>query len=364
MIASADPPWGLDYVELYVADGPGTVDHFVSSFGFVAVAVANPDTGRRDRESTVLRSGTAQLVVTTPRAAGGEVADHLERHGDGVADVALSCTDVAGVFARAVGGGAEALAPPAAVVDGGPLVARLAGFGSTTHTLVSRRPGTVGLPPGPYAELPAAQGRHDAPVDIDHLAVCLPAGTLRETAESYRTRFGLQAISSEYIELGGQAMDSIVVRSPSGGVTFTLIEPDAAAEPGQIDDFLTAYDGAGVQHVAFTVADITASVRGMRDRDVRFLATPAAYYDALEVRIGHLAEIAALRDTGVLVDRDEWGHLLQIFTRSPFPRRTLFFELIQRRGARGFGAANIRALYEAVERERAASASPLAASGE
>jgi 4-hydroxymandelate synthase len=167
---------------------------------------------------------------------------------------------------------------------------------------------------------------------------------------------GLPGYSSEYTEIGDQAMDSIVVRSPSGSITFTLLEQDLTKKPGQIEAFVSRNEGPGVQHLAFGVSDIIPAVHTFRDRGVEFLRTPGAYYDMLGERLpGIRDEIADLRTVDVLADRDEWGYLLQLFTRSPYRRNTLFYELIQRRGARGFGGANIKALYEAVERDGLAS---------
>ncbi len=194
---------------------------------------------------------------------------------------------------------------------------------------------------------------------IDHIAACVPAGTLDAVVQAYDDIFGFTQIFEERIEVGGQAMDSKVVQSPSGEVTLTLLEPVVSADPGQIDDFLRSHDGAGVQHVAFRTSDIAEAVRILEKRGVQFLATPPAYYDALERRLG-AAELPLqeLRALNVLADRDPWGLMFQIFTQSVHPRRTFFFELIERRGALTFGTGNIRALYEAVAREHAAAAPP------
>jgi len=227
------------------------------------------------------------------------------------------------------------------------------------HTLIEQdtradvaRPFPDGRPWVPLTARPRS-GRPAFLREVDHIAVLVESGTLRDVARFYEDGFDLKQYSSEYVEVGAQAMDSIVVRSGSGKVTFTIIEPDATRKPGQIDGFLERNRGAGVQHLAFLVDDIIDAVRTYRQLGIEFLATPDAYYAALTERVGQLREqVRDLRDTGVLADRDEWGYLLQLFTRSPHPRNTLFHELIQRRGAHGFGSANIRALYESVERER------------
>jgi 4-hydroxymandelate synthase len=197
---------------------------------------------------------------------------------------------------------------------------------------------------------------------IDHLAICVPDQQLQSTSEFYQRVYGFSEIFTEYIEVAGQGMHSVVVQSPSGQVTFTLIEPDTSRRSGQIDDFLQWHAGAGVQHVALITDDIVSTVDRLGGRGVRFLTTPAAYYQSLEARVGSVAApIEELRRLGILVDRDHWGQLLQIFTESTHVRRTLFIEVIERRGARTFGSGNIKALYEAKEREMVHAPTPMAA---
>ena len=236
----------------------------------------------------------------------------------------------------------------------------MSGLGDIRHTLVAAEPGLpAGRPrrPGPATSAQAAggvQARQAGQIQLlDHVAVCVAGGTLEDCANFYTDGFGFGRYSSEYTEIGSQAMDSVVVRSPFGGITFTLLAPDLTKDPGQLDAFLSRNVGPGVQHLAFRVDDIVSVVHDFRGRGVEFLDTPATYYEMLAGRLpGIRAEISDLRAAAVLADRDEWGYLLQLFTRSPYERNTLFYELVQRRGARGFGSANIRALYEAVERDR------------
>ncbi|MFF4383418.1 4-hydroxyphenylpyruvate dioxygenase [Kitasatospora sp. NPDC001547] len=329
------------YAELFTSSKVSAVDYFVSALGFSPVA----DSVETDRSSVLLRQGDVNLVVTSGRG----IWRFLDQYGDGIADLAFGCDDPVADGERAVAAGAARLDP----VRGNTAVS---GFGGVSHTL---------LPAAAHPGAPFADGRRwtPCPADpaaapsrvrtLDHVAVCLAGGTLDRTADFYRDAFGLSRYSSEYVAVGGQAMDSIVVRSASGRVTFTLVAPDPAQERGQLDAFLERNGGPGVQHLAFLVDDIVAAVGEARDRGVEFLDTPDAYYDLLAERFDGMAErIAELRKAKVLADRDEWGHLLQLFTRSPYDRNTLFFELIQRHGSRGFGSANIRSLYEAVERDR------------
>ncbi|HEY6788872.1 MAG TPA: 4-hydroxyphenylpyruvate dioxygenase [Trebonia sp.] len=327
----------IEYVELYTSDMPSAMDYFVSSLGFTWMAECVGDGSR----SAVLRHGTVQLVLTTGRGT----EEFIEAHGDGIADIAFGCDDPALTCERAVAAGA-------ALINSAPGKLVVSGFGDTRHTLVARSAG-LGLPGDrawkPVSEAPARPGRIWL---LDHVAVLVDSGTLMEFADFCTQAFGLARYSGEYIEIGEQAMDSIVVRSPSGGITFTILEQDQAKKPGQVDGFIARYGGAGVQHLAFLVDDIVSAVHEFRGQGVEFLRSPDAYYEMLVHRLpGIKDEIADLRATNVLADRDEWGYLLQLFTRSPYQRNTLFYELVQRRGARGFGTANIKALYEAVERD-------------
>lgn len=336
----------VEYVELYVSDLKSSVDYFVAAFGFSAVAVSR--TGPRN--SVLLHQAGVQLVLT----AGPATEDFLARHGDGVVDIAFACTDPAAVHDRAVAAGARSLHRP-----GGDSAPAVSGFGAVRHTLIAGRPGEQHLlPPGWEwsASLNGSGAKEVSRIKVlDHIAVCMELGTLQDIVRFYLDGFGFERYYSEYVEFGDQAMDSIVVRSPSAGITFTIIEPGANKTPGQIDEFLVRNGGAGVQHLAFLVDEIIPAVREFQDRGIEFLKTPAAYYEVLGERMQSMQEeIAELRETNVLADRDEWGYLLQLFCRSPYERRTLFYELIQRHGAQGFGSSNIRALYEAVERERAA----------
>jgi 4-hydroxymandelate synthase len=328
----------IEYIEIYTSDRRSAVEYFVSSFGFIPIAESASD----GTHSSLLRQGTVQLVIT----AGRGTEEFLEAHGDGVADIAFACDDVNQAFEMATAAGAS-------VITSGPDVRVISGLFGTRHTLVTRSAGSrspvgrtwVGLPQSPV--LPAGHIRL-----LDHVAVVAESGKLADSADYYTNAFGLPRYSDEYVEIGEQGLDSIVVRSTCGGITFTILEQDPTKKPGQLEGFLVRYGGPGVQHLAFLVDDIISAVRDYGDRGIDFLSTPSMYYKMLADRLPDIrAEIAGLRSTNVLADRDEWGYLLQLFTRSPYKRNTMFYELVQRRGARGFGVANIKALYEAVERD-------------
>jgi len=332
---------GIEYIELYTSDERSVVEYFVSSFGFTRIAECDG----YGSHSTLLCQEAVQLIVT----AGPATGEFLGAHGDGIADIAFTCDDVAETRDKALAAGAL-------MVSSAPGQQVVSGFGDTCHTLVAHSAGPR-LPGyrswGPALEAPA---RPAGLIRLlDHVAVCVPGGGLADCADFYTAGFGLARYSGEYTEVGEQAMDSIVVRSPSGGITFTLLAPDLTKKPGQLDAFLSRNEGPGVQHLAFGVDDIIPAVHKFRKQGVEFLHTPRTYYDMLAGRLpGIRAEVADLRNADVLADRDEWGYLLQLFTRSPYERNTLFYELVERRGARGFGSANIKALYEAVERDRLA----------
>jgi 4-hydroxymandelate synthase len=329
----------IEYTELYVSDERSAVEYFVSSFGFTRIAESSVP----GAHSSLLRQGSAQLVITS----GPGTEEFLEAHGDGVANIAFACDDIYATRDTAVAAGATLFTsePGRHVVSG---------FFGTRHALVPRSTGNR-VPAGRawVQAAPVTSVRAIGHIRLlDHVAVCVESGRLTECADFYANGFGLPRYSSEYVEVGEQALDSIVVRSPSGGITFTILEQDAAKKPGQIEGFLSRNEGPGVQHLAFLVEDIVSAVSEYGGRGVDFLRTPGAYYDMLGDRLpGIREEIAGLRSTNVLADRDEWGYLLQLFTRSPYNRNTMFYELVQRRGARGFGGANIKALYEAVERD-------------
>jgi len=328
----------IEYVEIYAGDERSAVEYFVSSFGFTRIAESLSD----GAHSTLLRQGSAQLVVT----AGRGTEDFLEAHGDGVADIAFACDDADRARDLALAAGAT----PIMTKSGRHVVS---GFFGARHTLVTRS-ARINVPGDRVWS--RVQGTPERPQGhirlLDHVAVCVDSGTLADCADFYAGGFGVPRYSGEYVEVGEQGMDSIVVRSPSGGITFTILEQDPTKKPGQIQGFLSRNEGPGVQHLAFLVDDIVSAIHEYGDCGIDFLRTPDRYYDMLVGRLPDInEEIADLHSANVLADRDEWGYLLQIFTRSPYQRNTMFYELVQRRGARGFGGENIKALYEAVDRD-------------
>ncbi|MGW7078470.1 4-hydroxyphenylpyruvate dioxygenase [Streptomyces sp. NPDC054871] len=343
----------IDYVEMYVDGLEAAAFAWVDKYAFTVVGTG----GSAEHRSIALRQGRMTLVLTEATAGRHPATTYVTTHGDGVADIALRTADVSAAFAAAVAGGARPVRQPTRHAGEGPAVtATVAGFGDVVHTLVQRTPGEgPGLPPGFVPALGSREARTSEVglLDIDHIAVCLNAGDLESTARFYQQALGFREVFKEHIVVGAQAMDSKVVQSATGAVTLTLIEPDPLAQPGQIDEFLKSHHGAGVQHLAFSSKDAVRSVRTLSARGVAFLQTPSTYYELLSERIGLKSHtLNELRATNLLVDEDHDGQLFQIFTASTHPRGTIFFEVIERQGARTFGSSNIKALYEAVELER------------
>lgn len=348
---------GVDHVEFHVGDARQAAYYLCRAFGFKVRGQGGPETGLPGQRSLLLAQGGIRILLTSGLAAEHPAARYVARHGDGVAVVAFEVEDVQDLFAAAVAGGATPLTPPAVHERNGTTVieATVSGFGDVAHRLVQRDGAAGEFLPGRIEMIGAdPEPADDLLCEIDHAAVCVPAGELEPTVAFYQKAFGFAQIFHEYIEIGEQGMESTVVQSASGGVTFTLIQPDPTRRAGQIDDFLDWHGGAGVQHLAFRTEDIITAVHRFASRGVEFAATPASYYQVLSDRLGDVGlPVDALREAGVLVDRDHWGEMFQIFTQSMHIRRTLFLELIERHGARTFGTSNITALYQAKERELA-----------
>jgi 4-hydroxymandelate synthase len=359
----------IDHVEFYAGDADRAARTMCDGLGFeVAGALGSTpghpaSGGRASREaesrgqrSVLLRQGGIQILVTSATAPGHPAREFVAAHGDGVATVALAAPDPAAALLEALDKGAVPLPAAEPTGWGDPLDAvRVRAFGSIGHRFVAS-----GALAARFAEPDAAADGYPGvqpPLalldEVDHVAVCVPPGELTRTVARYRTVYGFASIFTERIEVGAQAMNSEVVQSPTGTITLTILEPDPERERGQIDDFIAAHGGPGVQHVALRTEDIATSVRTLSGRGLGFLAAPGTYYEEL-ARLPESTHVplAVLRELNVLVDRDESGELFQIFSRSTHPRRTFFFELIERRLARTFGTSNIAALYRAVELDR------------
>ena len=348
---------GIDHVELYVGNAAQAAYFFERAFGFRRVAYAGLETGLRDRTSHVLEQGRVRLVITGTLRSGTEIAAHHALHGDGIKSIALSVRDVDRAHAEAVKRGATSLAAPVDDADhrGTVRMATIATYGETVHTFVDRSGYDGPFLPG-YEPAASETGPDDMLLAIDHIVGNVELGHMNEWVHFYEDVFGMtemihfsdEAISTEY-----SALMSKVVASGNGRIKFPINEPAEGLRKSQIDEYLEFYEGAGAQHIALATRDIVGTVAELRRRGVGFLAIPDAYYDDVPSRVPEVAgQLADLRQQGILVDHDDEGYLLQIFTKPIGDRPTVFFELIERHGATGFGAGNFKALFEAIEREQ------------
>jgi 4-hydroxyphenylpyruvate dioxygenase len=357
---SADPfpVTGWDAITWACGNATMTAAWYQSVFGMALEAYSGPETGNRDHHAYVLRSGGIRFVVKGASTPSSWIADHHRRHGDGVIDVALEVPDVDKCVAQARRTGAKVVDEPHDVSDswGTVRLASIAAYGETVHTLVDRSRYN-----GPY--LPgyvARSGPHAEPVfsALDHVVGNVELGQMDEWVEFYNRVMGFTNMAEfvgDDIATKYSALMSKVVASGNHRVKFPLNEPAPARKKSQIDEYLEFYAGAGVQHLALATPDILSTVDTLRERGLQFLATPDSYYtdDALRARIGQVrVPVAELQSRGILVDRDEDGYLLQIFTKPIGDRPTVFFEFIERHGSLGFGKGNFKALFEAIEREQ------------
>ncbi|MHB9857519.1 4-hydroxyphenylpyruvate dioxygenase [Streptomyces sp. YIM S03343] len=349
----------LDHVEFFVADAAAHAAAMVDEFGFRVCGSAGLGEDGVAR-SVAVGQGDAVIVFTQGLAEEHPATAYVTRHGDGVGGITLRVDDVRAVFAHAVANGATAVEEPVDLEDD--VVATTAvigGFGDVVHRLVQPAPGAYArgvLLPGFAAASDAdasAASERGIVRGIDHFAVCLKADGLVPAAEFYRRALGFREIFQDRILVGSQAMISKVVQNAARDVTFTLIEPDLSADPGQIDAFLKDHGGAGVQHIALATRNIVGTVGDLAGRGTGFLTTPGTYYDMLGDRLSPEAyTVEQLKGLGILADEDHGGQLFQIFAKSTHPRRTFFWEIIERLGAKTFGTRNIKALYEAVARDQ------------
>jgi 4-hydroxyphenylpyruvate dioxygenase len=352
----------IDHLRFFVGNARQSAFFYRNAFGFDVIAYAGLETKVKHEAGYVLRQGEITFVLTSPLSPDHPESGRLLRHGDGVMDIALDVPDVKEAFSLAVEKGATPIRPPSTVEDehGAFDQATILAYGDTTHTFVNRDRYKGVFAPG-YKTLEAERYNPTTrkPVGlaaIDHIVGNVEEGKMNEWVEFYRKVLGFNQlvsfddkdISTEY-----SALMSKVVQNGTGRIKFPINEPAQAKRRSQIDEYLQYYGGPGVQHVALITGDIVKTVSAMRANDVSFLRVPKSYYDALPARVGPIKEdLAQLADLGILVDKDDEGYMLQIFTKPVADRPTLFFEVIQRRGSKSFGKGNFKALFEAIEREQ------------
>jgi 4-hydroxyphenylpyruvate dioxygenase len=349
---------GTDYIEIYVSNAKQAAHFYKSAFGFQSLAHAGLETGLRDRESYVVVQDKIRLVLTSPLQSGTDIGKHIDRHGDGVKVVALWVDDATDAFEKACARGAQAVMEPTREEDDQGYVVRAAikTYGDTIHMLVERKAYQGCFLPGYRPWSPAYEAAPTGLKYVDHMVGNVELGAMNQWVQFYRDVLGFkQIISFDDKDISTQytALMSKVMSNGNGRIKFPINEPAEGLKKSQIDEYLQFYEGPGVQHIAVATNDIIDTVDALRKRGVEFLDVPDTYYDILLDRVGTIDEdLNVLRANKILVDRDDEGYLLQIFTKPVNPRPTLFFEIIQRKGATSFGKGNFKALFEAIEREQ------------
>jgi len=349
---------GIDYVEFWVGNARQAAHYYRTAFGFTPVAYAGLETGVRDRASFVLEQRHIRLVLTGVLGGDSPIAEHVRLHGDGVRDIAFTVDDAAGAFRATVERGAKPIMQPTVIEGqkGSVVKATIATYGDTVHSFIQRDRYHGTFLPRYHAIKNPPSVTPTGLAAVDHIVGNVELGKMDEWVDFYNRVLGfrqLQHFSDDDISTEYSALMSKVVQNGSGRIKFPINEPAEGKRKSQIDEYLQYYGGPGAQHIALLSDDIIATVRRLRANGVEFLRTPDTYYDMLGQRVGPIDEsLDALRELGILVDRDDEGYLLQIFTRPVQDRPTVFFEIIQRKGARGFGAGNFKALFEAIEREQ------------
>ena len=358
-VADTFPINGTDFIEFWVGNARQAALYYRAAFGFELVGYRGPETGTRDRASYLLQQDKVRFVLTTAVKSTGPIAEHVHKHGDGVRDIALWVDDARTAFEAAVERGARPALEPTVMEDenGQLIIAAIHTYGDTIHSIVERKdyrglfmPGFV---PAESPFKPPSTGLKY----VDHCVGNVELGKMNAWVKFYEDVLGFtniltfddKTINTEY-----SALMSKVMANGNGRIKFPINEPAEGKKKSQIDEYLEFYDGPGVQHIAIATDDIIKTVRDLKSRGVEFLKVPATYYETVPSRVGKIDEdIAPLQELGILVDRDDEGYLLQIFTRPVEDRPTLFYEIIQRKGAKSFGAGNFKALFEAIEREQA-----------
>jgi 4-hydroxyphenylpyruvate dioxygenase len=350
---------GTDYIEFYVGNAKQASLFYQHCMGFQLVAYAGPETGVRDKASYVLQQNKIRFVLTTALKQNSEIAQHVAKHGDGVKVLALWVDDARKSFYETTSRGAQAAHEPQVLKDenGEVIISSIKTYGETLHTFVERKNYKGVFLPGFKAVKNSVEPKAIGLKHVDHCVGNVELGKMNEWVSFYENVMGFKLlltfddkdISTEY-----SALMSKVVSNGNGYIKFPINEPAEGKKKSQIEEYLDFYNGPGVQHIAIATDDIITTVSELRKRGMEFLYVPDTYYDDVLDRVGTIEEdLKELRKLNILIDRDEEGYLLQIFTKPVQDRPTLFFEIIERNGAKSFGKGNFKALFESIEREQA-----------
>lgn len=354
------PLEGTDYVEFYVGNAKQAAHYYMSAFGFQALAYAGPETGVKDKVSYAVRQNKLTFVLTTALRANNEIADHVYKHGDGVKFLALRVQDAADAWEQTTKRGAQSYKSPEVLTDdnGKVTMSGIHLYGDTVHLFIERKDYSgVFLPGFIKWENPNFKPESTGLLYVDHCVGNVGWNQMNKWVSFYENVMGFRNILSfddKDISTEYSALMSKVMSSGNGFVKFPINEPAEGKKKSQVEEYLEFYNGEGVQHVAIATLNIVETVTALMQRGVEFLKVPATYYDDLLERVGPIDEdLEPLKELGILVDRDDEGYLLQLFSKPVQDRPTLFFEIIQRKGAKSFGKGNFKALFEAIEREQA-----------
>ena len=352
------PLEGTDHVEFYVGNAKQAAHFYKTAFGFQSIAYAGPETGLKDRASYVVRQNKLTFVFTTPLRSHNPIADHIYKHGDGVKVLALRVDDARDAWEQTTKRGAKSYLVPVTLTDaaGDVVLSGIHTYGDTVHLFVERKNYEGAFMPGYRKWESNYQPASTGLLYVDHCVGNVGWNRMEPWVKFYQDVMGFRNILSfddNDISTEYSALMSKVMSNGNGFVKFPINEPAEGKKKSQVEEYLDYYDGEGCQHVALATNDIVKTVTELQNRGIEFLKVPTTYYDDLLDRVGHIDEdLAPLKELGILVDRDEEGYLLQIFTKPIEDRPTLFFEIIQRKGARSFGKGNFKALFEAIEREQ------------
>lgn len=359
-IATTDflPLLGTDYIEFYVGNAKQAAHFYKTAFGFQSLAYAGPETGCRDKASYAIRQHKLTFVFTTPLRPGNEIAEHVHKHGDGIRAIALRVADATAAWTETTRRGAESYMMPHHYKDdhGTVVMSGIKIYGDTVHLFIERENYDGPFMPGYRAWESNYNPSSTGLLHVDHCVGNVGWGQMEKWVKFYADTMGFRNILSfddKDISTEYSALMSKVMSNGNGYVKFPINEPAEGKKKSQVEEYLEFYGGEGVQHVALATNNIIETVSELQRRGIEFLRVPGNYYDTVLERVGHIDEdLAPLRELGVLIDRDDEGYLLQIFTKPVEDRPTLFFEIIQRKGAKSFGKGNFKALFEAIEREQ------------
>ncbi|HEX7906134.1 MAG TPA: 4-hydroxyphenylpyruvate dioxygenase [Chitinophagaceae bacterium] len=354
------PLEGTDYIEFYVGNAKQAAHYYMSAFGFQPLAYAGPETGVKDRASYAVRQHKLTFVLTTSLRPGNLIADHVHKHGDGVKALSLRVNDAASAWEETTRRGAKSFMEPQQMKDddGEVVMSGIHTYGDTIHLFIERKNYNGAFLPGYRVWNSSFKTKDTGLQYVDHCVGNVGWNQMNPWVKFYEDVMGFKNIltfDDEDISTEYSALMSKVMSSGNGFVKFPINEPAEGKKKSQVEEYLEFYNGEGVQHVALATKDIVTTVRDLMSRGVEFLKVPGSYYDELLDRVGHIDEdLEPLKELGILVDRDNEGYLLQLFSKPVEDRPTLFFEIIQRKGARSFGKGNFKALFEAIEREQEA----------